>query len=50
VGGMTSELADPLMVANLLRRSSKGAPLLGPMSTLSVLCDLGVPGAGDFPV
>ena len=47
---MARELEDPLMVANLLRRSSKGAPLLGPMSTLGALCDLGVPGMGDFPI
>ena len=49
VGGVTNELEDPLIVANLLRRSSKGAPALGAMSTLGALCDLGVPGMGDFP-
>jgi len=48
VGAMTNELADPLIVANLLRRSSKGAPPVGPVSTLSALCDLGVPETGDF--
>jgi len=50
VGGMTNELADPLMVANLRRRSSNGAPPPAPMSTLSALCDRGVPGMGDLPV
>lgn len=49
VGGKTNEFADPFMVANLLRRSSKGAPPPGPLSTLEALCDLGVPGTGDFP-
>ena len=50
MGGMTNELADPLMVANLRRRSSNGAPPPAPMSTLSALCDRGVPGMGDLPV
>lgn len=49
MGSAISELEDPFIVANLLRKSSNGAPPPVPMSTLRALCDLGVPGTGDFP-
>lgn len=50
LGEGVKELADPLIVASLRRRSSNGAPPGGPWSILNVLVVRGVPEVGDLPM